>query len=210
MATTQVTTKLEEVKSQIPGIKAKGVEHRRSADFHAWKEKGIKWLKLGQPHTSHELKQFENLVFMNFRVRAWGEGDGYDDDDEDQYEKDCDLAINILDSAIENIEGDLVPGDREKQPPSRQKRGEGSKFGGVNIAQAGTVVMGDKNIVAKIDSITVSDFLKVLEKEIQEKVQDPQHKTTVLQKVKAISQNPAVNTVLGQTIGQILRSMSGQ
>jgi hypothetical protein len=70
--------------------------------------------------------------------------------------------------------------------------------------------MGDRNIVAKIDSITVFEFLKVLEKEIQEKVQDPQQKTTLLQKVRDISENPTVNTVLGQTIGQIRRSMMGQ
>ena len=141
-------------------------------------------------------------------MRAYGES-GYDHDDHEQYVKDCGRAVTILESAIENIEMDLVP-EAPDEPQPRTKKTGGSKFGGVSIAQVGTVVMGDKNIFAKIDSINVFDFLKILEKEVQEKVQDPQQKATLLQKVRDISQNPAMNTILGQTIGQILRRMMGQ
>ena len=202
-----VIQKLHQAGTQLGAIKSKGVEYRDDTEFSAWKDKGIKWLKLGGQHTSHEFNQFKGLMFMSFTVRPFGT-DRYYHEDQQEYEKDCNRAIAILNSAIENIEMDLIP-ETPTEHRGRAKTG-GSEFGGVNIAQAGTVVMGDKNIVAKIDSITVSDFLKVIEKEIHEKVQEPQQKTTLLQKVKDISQNPAVNTGLGQTIGQILRSMSGQ
>jgi len=104
-------------------------------------------------------------------MRAYGES-GYDHDDHEQYVKDCGRAVTILESAIENIEMDLVPEAPDELQPRTKKTG-GSKFGGVSIAQVGTAVMGDKNIFAKIDSINVFDFLKILEKEVQEKVQDP-------------------------------------
>jgi len=204
----QVIERLKELKDQIPGIKSKGVEYLDSAEFKAWRDKVVKWLKLGFPHTHDEHEKFTDLHFQIFRMRGFGE-ERYDYDDLETYKHDCDLAVTILDSAIENIEMDLVP-ETPQESNTGKKRSSGSKFGGVNIAQAGTVVMGDKNIVAKIDSITVSDFLKVLESQIQEQVQDPQQKATLLQKIEDISRNPAANTVLGQTLGHILRVLMGQ
>ena len=39
MTNAQVIPKLQEVKTQIPGTKAKGVPHRQSVEFSAWQEK---------------------------------------------------------------------------------------------------------------------------------------------------------------------------
>lgn len=203
MPNEQVVQRLKEVKAKIPEIRSKEVEYRDSPEFDEWKEKVIKWLKLGGPHTSSELAQFKELTFESIGVAAFDE-DEYFEEDQDQYEYDCDRAVAILKSAIENIRENLVP-ETAAEPKFRAKVG-GSNFGEVNIAQAGTVVMGDKNIVTKIDSITVFDFLKMLENEIQEKVQNPRQKTTLLEKIKEFSKNPTVTTVLGQTLGQILRN----
>ena len=187
MPNEQVVQRLKEVKAKIPEIRSKEVEYRDSPEFDEWKEKVIKWLKLGGPHTSSELAQFKELTFESIGVAAFDE-DEYFEEDQDQYEYDCDRAVAILKSAIENIRENLVP-ETAAEPKFRAKVG-GSNFGEVNIAQAGTVVMGDKNIVTKIDSITVFDFLKMLENEIQEKVQDPRQKTTLLEKIKEFSKTP--------------------
>ena len=125
MTNIQVVPKLPEVKTQIPGIKAKGVPHRQSVEFRAWQEKGIKWLKLGLPHTSFELQQFGDLHFRILRMRAYGES-GYDHDDHEQYVKDCGRAVTILESAIENIEMDLVPEAPDEPQPRTKKLVEAS------------------------------------------------------------------------------------
>jgi len=108
---------------------------------------GIKSLKLGLPHTQRELVQFESLDFRIIRAR------GYDYADQEKYDRDCGRAVTSWESAIENIEMNLVP-EVPEAPQARPNRAAGSQYRGVNIAQAGTVVMGDRNIVAKIDSIT--------------------------------------------------------
>ena len=136
MPNEQVVQRLKEVKAKIPEIRSKEVEYRDSPEFDEWKEKVIKWLKLGGPHTSSELAQFKELTFESIGVAAFDE-DEYFEEDQDQYEYDCDRAVAILKSAIENIRENLVP-ETAAEPKFRAKVG-GSNFGEVNIAQAGTV-----------------------------------------------------------------------
>jgi hypothetical protein len=103
----QVIQKLEEVRDQIPSMKSNGVQSRDTPEFGIWKETGIKWLKLGLPHTTYELEEFQYLRFAITRMRMAGEGYGYGD--QQRFEKDCALATHLLSSAIENIKMELVP-----------------------------------------------------------------------------------------------------
>ena len=129
--------------------------------------------------------------------------DDYDYQDQEEYEKDCDRAASILNSAIENLEMELEPPKEE----ATQKRGrERPQYG---VGRAETVIMGEGNIVNIVDTITISDFLNVLEKEIEAKVTDAEQKQGLLQKIKEISQNPAANTVMGQALGAMLRGAFG-
>ena len=202
-----VIAKLKQIQETIPEIRKKGVGFRRTADFTIWKETGIKWLKLGLPHTQDELQRFKWLGFAVARVRMGP--DDYDRRDQAEYEKDCDHAIHLFTSAIENLEMGLVP--EAPKPAEVESRGrKPSKYGGVSIAQAGTVVMGDSNIVSIVDSITISDFLNLLEKEIETKIVDRDQRKSLIQRLKELSENPTVTTVLGQTLGQVLRSAFGQ
>ena len=202
MDSERLTQKLGEVRNQIPAIKNHGVKFSNTAEFEVWKNGVIKWLKLGLPNTSDEVQRFQSMDFGYY-------DDFHADQDQQQYEKDCDITTHLLDSAIENIEEGLVPGASEHtKTAGRTKRD--SKYGGVNITKAETVVMGDSNIVSIVDSITISGLLEILEKEIQAKVTDPDQKTGLIQSLKALSTNPTFTTILSQTLGQVLRGASGQ
>src|SRR5207247_1661980 len=133
-----------------PGIKSRGVAFIDTAEYSGWKGQIEKWLKLGLPHTHDEYEKYKHMHFCVFRVRGYGES-GYDYDDQEQFDKDCDITIQVLNSAIENLEMDLVPETQAKPEPPKRTRGS-SKYSGVNIAQAGTVVMGDSNTVSIVDS----------------------------------------------------------
>ena len=201
-----VIQKLKEFRDKIPEIKEKEVTYHTTAEFDAWRAKGIKWLKLGLPFTKDELVAFERLYFAVRRVRE-GPYD-YDQEDQQEYEEDCDRAADLINSAVENIEMGLIPEAAGQVEPPRRGRGS-ARYGEVSIAQAGTVIMGDENVVSIVDSITISDFLNALEKEIEAKVADPDEKKGLLQKIKAISENPITNTVIGQTVGAVIRGYFG-
>ena len=197
-----VIQKLREVRDKIPEMKQKDVPYLTTAEFDDWKNTGIKWLKQGQPHTDDELFNFRHL-FATWRIIRT-RGPSYTDEDQWAYENDCDRAVSILNSAIENLENDLVVTESPTQEAIRGGR-ERSKYGGVTITDVDTLVIGEGNILNLDKSITISDFLNVLEREIEAKVTDAEQKKGLLQKLKEISQNPAVNTVLGQALGTFLR-----
>ena len=199
-----VIQKLQEVRDKIPEMKPKGVMFRGTAEFSAWRNAGAKWLKLGLPHTRDELEQFQYVLdFAVLRVR---EGpDDYDYEDQEAYEKDCELAVSILNSAIENLQIELVTESPRAEATQKRER-EHPKYG---VGQAETVIMGEGNIVNIVDTITVSDFLNVLEREIEAKVADAEEKKGLRQRLKEISQNPAANTVMGQALGALLRGAFG-
>lgn len=200
-----VIQKLKEVRDKIPEIKAQGLPFRDTVGFSDWRDTGTKWLKQGGAYTKAELWKFEHV--LHFAVSRVREGpDDYDYEDQEEYEKDCDRAASILNSAIENLEMELEP---PKEEARKAERGPRSKYGGVTITEVDTVVIGEGNVLNIDKSITISDFLNVLEKEIEAKVTDAEQKKGLLQKLKEISQNPAANTVMGQALGAILRGAFG-
>lgn len=199
--------KLKEVQVDIREIKKKGVNFRDTTEFCAWRDKATKWLKLGLPYSQGELDMLNSL---GFAVRRMGMGDGYDYDDQEQWDKDCDRALHLLGSAIENIELGLVP-EKSSEPIGEGQRRRTSRdaSGGVQIGQASTVVLGNSNTVSIVDSITVGNLLEALEKEIQAKVADPKEKEGLLQKLRGVSANPSIAQVVGQSLGHLLRTISG-
>ena len=200
-----VIQKLQEVRDKIPEIKARGVLFRETAAFSEWMDNGTKWLKLGLPHTKDECEKF--MYYIPFAVGRVRDGpDDYDEADQEEYEKDCDRAASTLKSAIENLEMDLVT-EPKTEAEATQKRGrERPQYG---VERAETVIMGEGNIVNIVDTITISDFLNVLEREIEAKVTDVEQKKGLRERLKEISQNPAANTVMGQALGALLRGYFG-
>ncbi len=199
--------KLKEFHVDVPNIKAHGVSSIETAEFQAWQEKITKWLKLACPHTATELQAFGELHFHFPRLRRRGEGS--DSTDQERYERDCDRVASLLESAIENLEMDLIPGGviREQPSPSRARPIPCPE--GIHIGQAETVVLGDRNVVTIADSITISDFMNALEREIRTKVTNPVEQQGLIDKVKALSGNPTFAQILGQTLGQFLRTTFG-
>ncbi len=201
-----VIQKLKEVRDRIPEVKAQGVMFRDTAEFSEWRDTGTKWLKLGLPNTSAELEKF--LYVLEFAVARVREGpDDYDEEDEEAYANDCDRAVSIVNSAIENLEMELVT-----EPPKVEVKGgrERPKYRDVTISEVDTVVLGDRNVVSIVDSITISDFLNILDREVEANVADPDQKRGLRQKVKELLENPAFNTILGMTVGTVLRGTFGQ
>ena len=195
-----VIQKLEECLAGIPDTKKRGVSFVEAAEFQAWKESITKWLKLGCPHTQDQLATFKSLSFHVLRLRRRGET--HDTADQERYEKDCDHTVYLLKSAIENLQLDLIPQSEARYHPV-------SSVEGVSIGQAGTVVLGDGNVVAHVDSITISDFMNALEGEINAKVTDESKRRGLIQTLRTLSNNPTVAQIFGQTLGQFLRSTFG-
>lgn len=200
----QIIEKLRAIQLEFSQIKDHGVAFVDEAEFTALRQKVIKWLKL-LPNTKDELNSFHMLTFWVPRMRPdfGGGGPRYDAQDQNQYEKDCDRTILILDSAIENLEMDLVTASEPSG--TREERKGPSRYGGIKIDQAGTVVMGDENIVAVIESVTISQLLTKLEKQIEDNAIDPQEKEGLLEKLREIASHPLLVTILNQTLGQFLR-----
>ncbi len=202
-----IIQKLTALRAESLEIKGRGLDFSQTAEFQVWKEKVMKWLRLGLPHTEYELQSIKRL-FASLYVT-----DDEDDDGEDrrQYEKDCDLAAHLLESAVENLKLGLMPGIPEKKigPSSPKESRATRRVDGVSIGQAGTVVLGNRNVVTIADSITISDFMNALEREIRTKVTNPVEQRGLIDRVKALSGNPTVAQILGQTLGQFLRTTFG-
>ncbi len=146
----------------------------------------IKWLKLGTPYTKDELETFRGLKFHIPRMRSgFGcrGGSAYDSKDQEQYLKDCDRTYHLLDSAIEM---DLVT----EAPSSGKSRDGSSQFSQVKIDQADTVIMEDSNIVAVLESITISQLLNKLGKRIEATDTDPQEQGRLLKRLKESASHP--------------------
>jgi hypothetical protein len=197
--------KLKDYQSQITELKKRDVSDRWGAQFENWHSSLLKWLKLGLPHTQSELAEIQRKSYMVPRGHMGS--DDYDSDDDREYKNDLEKTDHLINSAIENIEIGLIP-DRPNEPEN-VKRGRGSKYGGVNINRADTILMGDHNLVNAVNSVTISDFLTVLQSQIEKKVAGSEQKKGILQKLKDISENPTVTTILDQTVGQILKSTFG-
>ena len=203
-----VIQKLEECLAGIPDTKKRGVSFVEAAEFQAWKESITKWLKLGCPHTQDQLATFKSLSFHVLRLRRRGET--HDAADQERYEKDCDHTVYLLKSAIENLQLDLIPqSEAQDHPVSATRELRSVTREGVNIGQAGTVILGDGNVVANVDSITISDFMNALEREINAKVTDKSKRHGLIQTLRTLSSNPTVAQIFGQTLGQFLRSAFG-
>ena len=160
-----------------------------------------KWLKAAGSHASDELSQFNQLQFY----AGVAFGTGYNPQDQKIFTRDCDRTVNIIESAIENLSIGLKMDTA--RPPA--KKNQGRTIGSVTIGQAGSVVMGDRNVVAMINQLTVSDFLKILEEKVESSEIEPAERKTLLQKLKEFSENPMLNMFLGQTLAQFLKSQLG-
>ena len=200
-----VIRKLKEYQSQITELKKSHVSERWASRFENWHSSLIKWLKLGLPHTQSELEEIQHKSYEVPRGHLGR--DDYDSDDQREYRNDLEKTDHLISSAIENIEIGLVP-DKPNEP-EEIKKGRGSKYGGVNINRANTILMGDHNFVSAVQSVTISEFLEVLQNQIEKNVGDSEQKKGILQKLKEISENPTVTTILDQTLGQILKSTFG-
>ena len=197
--------KLKDYQSQIPDLKNNQVSQVRGSRFKNWHSSLVKWLKLGLPHTQSELAEIQHKHFLVSRARM-GPND-YDSKDRTEYDNQLEITDHLINSAIENIEMGIVP-DRQSEPENI-KKGRGSKYGGVNINRADTILMGDHNFVNAVQTITISEFLTVLQNQIEKTVADSEQKKGILQKLKEISENPTVTTIFDQTLGQILKSTFG-
>ncbi len=199
-----VIKRLRQLQAEIPALKEKGVYFLKDPQFDTWHNNLVKWLKVGLPHTKMELDDIEYRIYSVVRFGS----PGYDSDDETEYQRDLEITHNLIDSAIENIELDLVP-EQPKEPaePKRGRKREEPRS--VSVGEAGTVIVGDSNIISIIDTITVSDFLSSVKKEIETKVDDEDKKRGLLQKFKEVSEHPMITTILCQTLGDVLRRYFG-
>jgi len=198
-----VIDKLRQLQEEIPGLKEQGVNYRQTAEFSRWKDGLGKWLQLGLPYTQGELGKIESLSYCVRRLRL-GAG-GFDRDDDVAYQKDLDRTHNLIGSAIESIELELVL-EQPTETPTAERGEKREEPRTVSVGEAETVIIGDRNVISIVDSITVADFLNIIEKEIEKQVEDEEIKRGLLQKLKDISEHPMVTAIIGQALGDVLRA----
>ncbi|MFI5303738.1 MAG: hypothetical protein ACHQYP_02975 [Nitrospiria bacterium] len=195
-----VLQKLKEARDTIPEIKSGGLKFRDSSKFKAWWDNTCKWLRRGADHTSNESISFANLDFTG-RASHFHHDPSYD---LKLYQEGCDWAKIYLDSAIENIENNLVNRPSVKHEPKKEEEG-GLNPREVNIQSAGKVIVGDSNTFRIVQSISIREVLKALENEIEAKVSDPAERKGLHKKINGILQSPLTNTILSQSLSEFLK-----
>jgi hypothetical protein len=101
-----VISRLEETKSEISAMKARGPAAKDDSAFSILRGKIDKWLNLGVPATEREFGDFRAISFGNSYMHGpdFYHHPGY----QRQYANDCDMAIHLIDSAVESLK--LRPG----------------------------------------------------------------------------------------------------
>src|SRR5713101_7642695 len=175
-----IVQKLSGLQARIPEFKGKHLPFLGNSEFSNWHSSLIKWLKLGLPYTAGELKSIEEwrCVLVNLG------GPRHNPDGERVYQNFLDVTSHAIDSAIENLENGFIPEQPELQ--TEEKKGNHSKYGGVNVGQANTVVVGDSNLITMVNEVTIKDFLTILEREVDKKAGDVEEKKGLVQKLKEI------------------------
>jgi hypothetical protein len=184
---TLILQKLKEARDQIGKTKSGGLKFRDSSEFKTWWDTTYKWLKKGADRTSNESISFANLDFTGTTSHFHHDPAN----DLKNYQEACDRAKSYLDSAIENIENNLV------DKPS------------VHIQAAGKVIVGDNNTIQMVQSISIREVLEALENEIESKVSDPEERKDLHEKIKGIFQSPLSNPVLNQSLSEFLKKYFG-
>ena len=182
-----VLQKLKEARDKIGEIKSGSLKFRDSSEFKTWWDSTYMWLKRGADHASNETISFANLDFTG-RTSHFHHDPSYD---LKHYQEACDRAKTYLNSAIENIENNLV--DR----PS------------AHIQSAGKVIFGDSKTIKIVQSISIREVLVALENEIEAKVSDPEERKSLHQNIKGIFQSPLCNMVLNQSFSEFLKKYFG-
>src|ERR1700693_3380886 len=178
-----VLQKLKEASDKIGEIKSGGLKFRDAPEFKTWWDTTYKWLKRGVDHTSNESISFATLDFTG-KTSHFHHNPA---NDLKNYQEACDRAKIYLNSAIENIENNLV--DR----PSR------------HIQSTGKVIVSASNTIKIVHSISIREVLEALENEIEAKVSDPEERKDLHEKIKGIFQSPLSNTLLNQSLSEFLK-----
>jgi hypothetical protein len=182
-----VLQKLKAARDNIVGTKSGGLKFRDSPEFKTWWDTTYKWLKRGADHTSNESISFANLDFTG-KTSHFHHDPSYD---LKIYQEACDRAQIYLESAIENIENNIV------NRPS------------VHIQAEGKVNFADFNTIKIVQIISIREVLEALENEIEGKVSDAAEKKALHENIKGILQNPISNTILNQSLSEFLKKYFG-
>jgi hypothetical protein len=96
-----VISRLEEAKSEISAMKARGPAAKDDSAFSILRAKIDKWLDLGGRATEREFGEFRAISFGN----PFMQGPDYyhHPGHQRQYANDCDMAIHLIDSAVESL-----------------------------------------------------------------------------------------------------------
>lgn len=201
-----LTSKLLELKLATYRMKEKdGPKFINTAEFSAWEDKVMKWLAAGHPYTASEQRSFRSVAFRSLASASRMAVDDWECQAKDDYIKYCDRTISILESAIENIQLGLITEDADSKPKKVERQNASSGRYETNISRADTIVLGDGNIINRIDSITVTDFLNTLERQMSGKDTSSDEVKGIFQRIRELSKNPSFANVLGQTVGQFIR-----
>ena len=112
----QIIKSLEEAKTEIPLMKTRGPTAKDTSAFNILHEKIEKWLEAGDSVTDRELVRFRALTFGNPFMRG---ADFYTHPDHRrQYENDCDMAVHLINSAIETLR--ITDCESLRSPPSKR------------------------------------------------------------------------------------------
>jgi hypothetical protein len=204
---TLITSSLLQVKQETYRMKEKhGPDFINTAEFSAWEDKVIKWLAAGHFYTTSEQRSFRSIPFRSLTSAHRMALDDWERPAQEDYIKYCNRTISILESAIENIQIGLITEDAGANP--KKIKGENANSGryNTNISRADTIVLGDGNIINRINSITVTDFLNTLEREMSLEDTSSKEIKGIFQRLRELSKNSSFASVLGQTVGQFIRT----
>ncbi len=110
-------------------------------------------------------------------------------------------AQAYLSGLIQEIEllGEITGEEEQKKTLPKENR-----YGNVTVS-GGNVIFGNGG---QITQVAVKELVDALSKEIEEKVDDGEEKTSVLKSLKSITTNETFASVAGVFIGEVLKKLS--
>lgn len=181
--------KIKQCLESIPDHQAMQFQHRESKEFSRWLESSRKWLRFAGPVCAYEHERFQALQFR-YNPTVWFSGADFSQENYSKYRADLETAGTLLESALENLELGIVPSQADLPAPQVQI----TNLQTLNVA---------------LQHVTLTQLMEHALREAESKTQDPAEKQTLRQKWADLTQNQTFASVVGSTLGEVLKGVIG-
>jgi hypothetical protein len=181
-----LAAKLQKLRGPIQQFFSQGPVAMRSGDFDNWRDDVIRWLRLGDDFTKHELDRFNGIDFDVPGQTVYPEFDRLPEVII-HFHKELKVADGTIGRAIENLEGGISPVQEKRETPTAVPL--------VNVHNE----IANSNVL----NLNVSQVLEAIACEIEKK--DPAEGGRFRDWLRRMAENPVFQAILKGGIDAVLR-----